>query len=82
MTAPVLKEIIPGWGDVAEVVPERLDRDLLARAMAYGTALASFNVEAFGTERLQTLASPEIAGRVLELAALTRFVAAAVPLRD
>ena len=23
--------------------------------MAYGTALASFNVEAFGTERMQTL---------------------------
>ena len=35
MTVPVLRETIPGWGDVAEVVPERLDRDLLVRAYRF-----------------------------------------------
>ena len=33
MTAPVLREIIPGWG--SEVAIERLDRDLLARAYQF-----------------------------------------------
>jgi guanosine-3',5'-bis(diphosphate) 3'-pyrophosphohydrolase len=35
VTVPVLRETIPGWGDVAEVVPERLDRDLLVRAYRF-----------------------------------------------
>ena len=42
-------------GYVAAHADEELDDELLRRAMAYGTALASFNVEAFGTERMQTL---------------------------
>jgi sugar/nucleoside kinase (ribokinase family) len=54
---------------------------LLRQAMAYGTVLASFNVEAFGTERMPTLTGEEIAERVAELEAVTRFDAAAVPLR-
>ena len=37
--------------------------------MAYGTALASFNVEEFGVERVARLTSDEIAERVAELAA-------------
>ena len=42
-------------GYVAAHAGEEIDDELLRRAMAYGTALASFNVEAFGTERMQTL---------------------------
>jgi cytidine kinase len=53
----------------------------LRAAMAHGTALASFNVEAFGTERLQTLTGDEVAERVRELAQITRFEHAPVALR-
>ena len=42
-------------GYVAAHADEEITDELLRRAMAYGTALASFNVEAFGTERMQTL---------------------------
>jgi sugar/nucleoside kinase (ribokinase family) len=55
--------------------------ELLRTAMAYGTALASFNVEAFGTERMQTLTGEEIAGRVAELERISRFGAAPLALR-
>ena len=41
--------------------------------MAYGTALASFNVEEFGTERVARLPSAEIDERVAELAEITRL---------
>jgi len=53
----------------------------LRAAMAHGTALASFNVEAFGTERLQTLTADEVAARVRELAEITHFEHAPVALR-
>jgi len=53
----------------------------LRRALAYGTALASFNVEAFGSERMQTLTADEVADRVAELARITRFEDAPVALR-
>jgi cytidine kinase len=43
--------------------------------------LASFNVEAFGTERLQTLEPDEIAERGRELQRITRFEDAPIPLR-
>jgi sugar/nucleoside kinase (ribokinase family) len=68
-------------GYVAAHAGEELTDELLRRAMAYGTAMASFNVEAFGTERMQDLTGDEIAARVAELQALTRFEAAPVPLR-
>jgi sugar/nucleoside kinase (ribokinase family) len=42
-------------------------------AMAYGTALASFNVEEFGTERVARLTMEEIEERVLALGAMTRL---------
>ena len=42
-------------GFIAAHADEELSDELLRRAMAYGTALASFNVEAFGTERIRTL---------------------------
>src|SRR5918912_2362963 len=47
--------------------------DDLRRALAYGTALASFNVEAFGSERVQDLTTDEVAERVGALARMTRF---------
>jgi sugar/nucleoside kinase (ribokinase family) len=48
---------------------------LLRSAMAHGTALASFNVEEFGTERVARLSSPEISDRVDVLRRITTFSA-------
>ncbi len=50
-----------------------LDEGALRRAMGYGTVLASFNVEQFGTERVAGLTREEIDGRFSELHAMTRF---------
>jgi sugar/nucleoside kinase (ribokinase family) len=50
-----------------------LSDELLRRAMAYATVLASFNVEQFGTERVQALAREEIDARAAELHAITQF---------
>jgi sugar/nucleoside kinase (ribokinase family) len=47
--------------------------DVLRLAMAYGTAVASYNVEEFGTERVARLTGPEIVERVTELKRLTSF---------
>jgi hypothetical protein len=49
--------------------------------MAHGTALASFNVEEFGTERVERLGSEEIAVRVDGLHAITQFSGAPLNLR-
>jgi sugar/nucleoside kinase (ribokinase family) len=68
-------------GYVAAHADEEISDGLLRRAMAYGTALASFNVEAFGTERMQTLTPDEVTERVSELARVTRFDSSPVPLR-
>jgi sugar/nucleoside kinase (ribokinase family) len=68
-------------GYVAAHAGEELTDELLRTAMAYGTALASFNVEAFGTERMQTLTREEITARVAELQRISRFDAAPLPLR-
>lgn len=45
----------------------------LRRAMAYGTAIASHNVEEFGTDRVARLTGQEVVSRVRELAAITQF---------
>jgi len=55
--------------------------DVLRLAMAYGTAIASFNVEEFGTERVARLTGDEIVARVEELQRITTFQSEAVPLR-
>jgi sugar/nucleoside kinase (ribokinase family) len=55
--------------------------DVLRLAMAYGTAIASFNVEEFGTERVSRLTADEIVERVEELQRLTAFEARALALR-
>jgi sugar/nucleoside kinase (ribokinase family) len=61
-------------GYVAAHPDEGLSDELLRRAMAYGTALASFNVEEFGTERIQRLTVEEVRDRVAELQAITHWV--------
>jgi sugar/nucleoside kinase (ribokinase family) len=50
-----------------------LDDATLRLAMAYGTVLASFNVEDFGTERVARLERDEIESRLGELRAMTEF---------
>ena len=50
-----------------------IDEASLRRAMGYGTVLASFNVEEFGTERVARLTREEIDERFADLIAMTRF---------
>jgi sugar/nucleoside kinase (ribokinase family) len=50
-----------------------LDESCLRRAMGYGTVLASFNVEDFGTERVSRLTREEIDERFATLHAMTQF---------
>jgi sugar/nucleoside kinase (ribokinase family) len=56
------------------------DREL-RRAMGYGTVLASFNVEEFGTERVSRLTREEIDERFEHLREMTQFEGPAVPSR-
>ena len=51
----------------------RTDDVTLRIAMAYGSVMASFNVEDFGTERVRRLTEGEIADRVLDFKRLTHF---------
>ena len=60
-------------GYVAAHGAQAPDEEMLRRAMAYGTALASFNVEEFGTERVERLTGAEISARVAELERVTYF---------
>jgi sugar/nucleoside kinase (ribokinase family) len=69
-------------GYVAAHPHDELEHDLLCRAMAYGTALASFNVEEFGVERVTRLTTDEIADRVAELQRITSFTEKPVPSCD
>jgi sugar/nucleoside kinase (ribokinase family) len=50
-----------------------LDAGILRQAMAYGSVLASFNVEDFGTERVQRLTKDEIDERLRDFERITRF---------
>ena len=52
-----------------------LDEASLRRAMGYGTVLASFNVEEFGTERVARLDRDEIDERFEALRRMTQFEA-------
>jgi len=58
---------------------EPLTDALMRRAMVYGSVLGSFNVEAFGTERVAQLTQAEIAQRFEEFKRITHFEA--VPFR-
>ena len=68
-------------GYIAAHPDEELSDELLRRAMAHATVLASFNVEEFGTERMQRLTGEEIAARIGELHAMTQFSGAPLQLR-
>jgi sugar/nucleoside kinase (ribokinase family) len=50
-----------------------LDPTALRQAMAYGSVLASFNVEDFGTERVANLDSDEIEARLRDFKEITNF---------
>ncbi|MCC7308462.1 MAG: sugar kinase [Acidobacteria bacterium] len=50
-----------------------LSDETLRRAMVYGSVMASFNVEKFGTERVDALDHPEINSRFKEFKQMTHF---------
>ncbi len=52
---------------------EELDEPALRRAMIFGSVMASFNVEEFGTERVQRLTHDEINQRFREFKRFTHF---------
>lgn len=60
-------------GYVAAHPDQEVDHALLCRAMAYGTAIASYNVQEFGTERVARLETDEVSARVADLQRMTRF---------
>jgi sugar/nucleoside kinase (ribokinase family) len=68
-------------GYVAAHPEEEIDHALLSRAMAYGTALASYNVEEFGTDRVERLTAEEVQERVADLSRMTAFTVDPVALR-
>jgi sugar/nucleoside kinase (ribokinase family) len=68
-------------GYIAAHPHEALSDGLLRRAMAHATVLASFNVEEFGTERVERLTGTEIAQRIEELREITQFSGPALQLR-
>ncbi len=61
-----------GYLDAVRVTGAHDDR-ALRQAMAYGSVMASFNVESFGTERVGELSETEIAERLGEFKRLTHF---------
>jgi sugar/nucleoside kinase (ribokinase family) len=69
-------------GYVAAHPGEELSHEHLTEAMAYGTAVASFNVEEFGTERVQRLSADEVGERVALLQRMTSFEAVPLQLRS
>jgi sugar/nucleoside kinase (ribokinase family) len=68
-------------GYIAAHPGQALSDELLRRAMAHATVLASFNVEEFGTERVARLTGREIVARIKELQAMTEFSGAPLALR-
>ena len=50
-----------------------ITNEVLRRAMIYGSVMASFNVEKFGTERVDTLDYPEINQRFADFKRMTYF---------
>jgi sugar/nucleoside kinase (ribokinase family) len=60
-------------GYIAAHPGQERSQAMLRRAMAYGTVIASFNVEEFGTERVARLTAEEIAERVGELERMMHF---------
>jgi sugar/nucleoside kinase (ribokinase family) len=69
-------------GFIAKHSDQLHDPEVLRNAMAYGTALASFNVEQFGTEGLQDVHPPDVHARVDDLWRFARFERMEVALVD
>jgi sugar/nucleoside kinase (ribokinase family) len=67
-------------GYLARHREQPLTDPILRQAMAYGTALASFNVEEFGTERMDRLTAAEVDARVEDLRQITQFEHSPAPL--
>ena len=67
-------------GFIARQLGGGLSGHVLRNAMAYGTALASFNVERFGTEGLESVQAPAVHERVADLDRFARFDPIAVEL--
>ena len=64
-------------GYLASRGPDATEDDAeLRRAMTYGSVLASFNVEEFGTDRVRRLARDEIDARCEEFRAMTEISSA------
>ena len=70
-----------GFVGYIAATPGEVTTDTLRTALAYGTAMGSFNVEGFGTERVSALTAGEITERVAQLQAMTRFEAGSPALR-
>jgi sugar/nucleoside kinase (ribokinase family) len=60
-------------GYIAAHPQEELGEDMLRRAMVHAAVLASFNVEEFGTARVERLTGEEIVERLHELRSMTQF---------
>lgn len=52
---------------------DKVDGGAMRRAMIYGSVMASFNVEKFGTERVSELSNDEINGRFSDFKRFTHF---------
>ena len=52
---------------------EKLDESAMRRAMIFGSVMASFNVEEFGTERVKRLTHAEINDRFRAFKRMTYF---------
>ncbi|MGA2014703.1 MAG: PfkB family carbohydrate kinase [Solirubrobacteraceae bacterium] len=68
-------------GFIASQIERPLTSDVLRNAMAYGTALASFNVERFGTEGLEAIDVAQVRARVRDLWHFAHFEPIDVPLK-
>jgi cytidine kinase len=62
-----------GFFGYLDGLEEEPDDAAMRRAMGYGTVLASFNVEEFGTERVSRLTREEIDERLEQLRGMTQF---------
>jgi sugar/nucleoside kinase (ribokinase family) len=60
-------------GFIASQIDGPINGSVLRNAMAYGTAIASFNVERFGTEGLEAVDVEAVRGRVSDLYGFAHF---------
>ena len=80
-TGPATRSRAASWHIAAHSHMDLSELGLLRQAMAYGTALASFNVEEFGTERVQRLTGEESGSRGSAAAARDDAVRGRLPRR-